>query len=124
MSENASRAIAIVGVSAILPDAPDAATFWSNVCSGRYSISDVPEGRWDPDYYYDPDPKAPDKTYSRIGGWVTEWTWDPFAWKLPIPSEDQPRPWTMRRSGPWPARTWRCWTTAMRSARSIASARR
>jgi acyl transferase domain-containing protein len=74
-----------VGVSAILPDAPDAHTFWENIKSGRYSISDVPPQRWDPALYYDEDPKAPDKTYSRIGGWVREWHWDPYQWKLPIP---------------------------------------
>ncbi len=77
--------VAIVGVSAILPDAPDAVTFWDNVTSGRYSISDVVPSRWDPDLYYDSDPKAPDKTYSKIGGWVRDWEWDPLAWKLPIP---------------------------------------
>ena len=34
--------IAVVGVSAIMPDAPDAAAFWANIKAGRYSISDVP----------------------------------------------------------------------------------
>ena len=77
--------IAVVGVSAIMPEAPDAATFWNNIKSGRYSISDVPPERWDPELYYDPDPHAPDKTYSRIGGWVRDFSWEPFAWKLPIP---------------------------------------
>ncbi|MEZ5114969.1 MAG: SDR family NAD(P)-dependent oxidoreductase [Candidatus Nanopelagicales bacterium] len=80
-----SPAIAIVAVSAILPDAPDAQAFWSNVTSGRYSIADVPPGRWDPELYYDPDPKAPDKTYSKIGGWVRDYEWNPLGWKLPIP---------------------------------------
>ncbi len=78
-------AVAIVGLGAILPDARDVATFWENVTSGRYSISDVPPSRWDPDLYYDPDPEAPDKSYSRIGGWVREFEWDPLAWRLPIP---------------------------------------
>ena len=77
--------IAVVGVSAIMPEAADAATFWNNIKSGRYSISDVPPERWDPELYYDPDPHAPDKTYSRIGGWVRDFGWEPLAWKLPIP---------------------------------------
>ncbi len=85
MSEKVDRAVAIVGVGAVLPDAPDAPTFWSNVRDARYSISDVPAGRWDPELYFDPDPSVPDKTYSRIGGWVTDWAWDPMTWRLPIP---------------------------------------
>ncbi len=85
MEETAGRAVAIVGLGAILPDAPDVQTFWQNVKGGRYSISEVAPDRWDPARYYDPDPKAPDKTYSKIGGWVREWTWEPLAWRLPIP---------------------------------------
>ncbi|GII05555.1 type I polyketide synthase [Planobispora takensis] len=77
--------VAVVGVGAIMPDAPDAAAFWANVKGGRYSISDVPAERWDPALYYDPDPKAPDKTYSRIGGWVREFPWDPLGWRLAVP---------------------------------------
>jgi hypothetical protein len=83
--DNTGRAIAVVGLAAILPDAPDVGAFWTNVTAGRYSINDIPEGRWDPCLYYDADPTAPDKTYSRIGGWVREWDWDPLAWRLPIP---------------------------------------
>src|SRR6516165_7203510 len=77
--------IAVTGISAIMPEAPDAATFWANIKAGRYSITDVPPERWDPELYYDPDPQAPDKTYSRIGGWVRDFAWEPLAWKLPIP---------------------------------------
>ena len=77
--------VAVVGVSAVMPDAPDAKAFWDNIKSGRYSISDVPTERWDPELYYDPDPHAPDKTYSRIGGWVRDFVWEPLKWKLPIP---------------------------------------
>ncbi|WP_156685536.1 type I polyketide synthase [Mycobacterium sp. Marseille-P9652] len=85
MNLSAPEPIAVVGVSAIMPDAPDVETFWGNIKSGRYSISDVPPERWDPELYYDPDPHAPDKTYSRIGGWVRDFAWEPLAWKLPIP---------------------------------------
>ena len=77
--------IAIVGMGAIMPDAPTRAAFWDNITGGRYGITDVPKDRWDPDLYYDPDPRAPDKTYSRIGGWVREFPWDPIRWRLPIP---------------------------------------
>ncbi len=85
MKDSAHKAIAIVGIGAVMPDAPDAATFWQNIKSGRYSISDVPPERWDPELYYDPDRKAPDKSYSRIGGWVGDFHWDPLKWRLPIP---------------------------------------
>jgi len=85
MDDPARRAIAIVGVSAILPDAPDARSFWQNLLDGRYSISEVPPGRWDPELYYDPDPSVPDKCYSKIGGWVREFEWEPMKWRLPIP---------------------------------------
>jgi acyl transferase domain-containing protein/nucleoside-diphosphate-sugar epimerase len=85
MNEYAPEPIAVVGVSAIMPDAPDAATFWANIRTGRYSISDVPPERWDPALYYDPDPHVPYRTYSRIGGWVREYPWDPVAWRLPVP---------------------------------------
>ncbi len=52
---------------------------------GRYAISDVDPERWDPELYFDPDPKATERTYSKIGGWVRDWEWDPLGWKLPIP---------------------------------------
>ena len=81
----ARKAVAIVGVGAIMPDASSADAFWQNIRDGRYSIRDVPAGYWDPALYYDADPKAPDKAYSKIGGFATDWHWDPIAWKLPIP---------------------------------------
>src|SRR5512143_3667515 len=85
MDNAAARAIAIVGVGAVLPDAPNARQFWENIKRGRDSITEVPSQRWDPDLYYDPDPTVPDKTYSKIGGWVREYAWDPLKWHLPIP---------------------------------------
>ena len=81
MSEH--RAVAVVGVGALLPDAPDAPSFWKNLCEKRYSISDVPADRWSAAAYYDPDPAAPDKTYSKIGGWVRGYTFDWRGFKIP-----------------------------------------
>ena len=85
MENTAYRAIAIVGAGAVLPDAPNVPAFWNNVKSGRYSITEVNPDRWDPALYYDPDPSAPDKTYSKIGGWVREHSWDPIKWHMAIP---------------------------------------
>ena len=85
MEDSAIRAIAIVGVGAILPDAPNVPAFWENIKSGRYSISEVKPDRWDPAFYYDADPSVPDKTYSKIGGWVRDYVWDPVKWRLAIP---------------------------------------
>ena len=85
MENTAHRAIAIVGVGAVLPDAPNVPAFWENIKNGRYSVSEVQPDRWEPNFYYDPDPAAPDKTYSKIGGWVREFQWDPMKWRLPIP---------------------------------------
>jgi acyl transferase domain-containing protein/acyl carrier protein/NAD(P)-dependent dehydrogenase (short-subunit alcohol dehydrogenase family) len=82
--ESESGAVAIVGVGAILPDAPDAHTFWENLKQGRYSISDVTD-RWAEDLYFDPDPAAPDMTYSKIGGWCRDYEWNPLGWRMPIP---------------------------------------
>jgi acyl transferase domain-containing protein/NAD(P)-dependent dehydrogenase (short-subunit alcohol dehydrogenase family) len=85
MESTAYRAIAIVGTGAILPDAPNVPAFWENIKKGRYSITEVEPERWDPALYYDPDPSAPDKTYSKIGGWVREYVWDPMKWRFPVP---------------------------------------
>ena len=83
MSEPQARAVAVVGIGALLPDAPDAAAFWKNLCEGRYSIAEVPLERWSVDDYYDPDPSAPDKTYSKIGGWVRGYAFDWQRYRVP-----------------------------------------
>ncbi len=85
MKVTAHKAVAIVGVGAVLPGAPNARKFWQNIKEGVYSITDVDKQRWNPEVFYDADPKAPDKTYSKIGGWVREWEWDPLKWRMPIP---------------------------------------
>ena len=83
MDSTADRAIAIVGLGAILPDAPNAPAFWKNIKDKRYSISDVPSERWSPANYYNPDPSVPDKTYSKIGGWVRGFVFDWQRFRIP-----------------------------------------
>jgi acyl transferase domain-containing protein/NAD(P)-dependent dehydrogenase (short-subunit alcohol dehydrogenase family)/acyl carrier protein len=78
-----NRAIAIVGLGAILPDAPSARAFWENILARRYSISETPPERWLLSDYYDPDPSVPDKTYSKIGGWVRGFKFDWQRFRIP-----------------------------------------
>ncbi len=85
MEDTAHRAIAIVGAGAIMPDASNVAAFWENIKTGRNCISKVPTERWNPAFYYDEDHSAPAKTYSKIGGWVREFPWEPMKWHLAIP---------------------------------------
>ncbi|HRW18314.1 MAG TPA: type I polyketide synthase [Dermatophilaceae bacterium] len=81
----AAQPVAIVGLAAIMPQAPDGDAFWANITGGRYCITEVPPERWDPALYYSPDHSARDKTYSTIGGWVRDFEWDPIRWRMPIP---------------------------------------
>ncbi|HEX5328080.1 MAG TPA: beta-ketoacyl synthase N-terminal-like domain-containing protein, partial [Acetobacteraceae bacterium] len=62
--------IAVIGMSALFPDSPDATSFWRNIAEGADLISDVPESHWRISDYYDPEPDAPDKMYARRGGFL------------------------------------------------------
>jgi acyl transferase domain-containing protein len=83
MSDRSERAVAIVGLGAILPDAPSARAFRDNVWAKKYSITEVPPDRWSVADYYDPDPTAPAKTYSKIGSWVRGFQFDWKRWHIP-----------------------------------------
>jgi acyl transferase domain-containing protein/acyl carrier protein len=91
-----------VGVGAILPDAPDAKSFWQNVLAGRDSITEVTPDRWNAADYWDPDPKAPGKTYSKIGGWVRGITFESTKLKIPprvAASMDDGQKWALLCAG-------------------------
>jgi malonyl CoA-acyl carrier protein transacylase len=83
MNDRSERAVGVVGLGAILPDAPCARAFRENVWAKKYSITEVPPDRWSVADYYDPDPAAPAKTYSKIGAWVRGFTFDWKRWVIP-----------------------------------------
>ncbi len=68
--------IAVVGMGCVFPDAHDPETFWQNILDKKVSIGEVPDSRWEKDLYYDPDPKAKDKTYTKIAGLVNDFKFD------------------------------------------------
>ncbi len=75
--------IAIVGMSCVLPKAPDVTTFWANMVNKVDAISDVPSDRFNIDLYYDPDRKARDKIYSRWGGFINDVPFEPLRYGIP-----------------------------------------
>jgi acyl transferase domain-containing protein/phosphopantetheinyl transferase len=72
--------VAIVGMAAVFPGAPDLRTYWSNIERGVDAIGDVPAARWDP-VYFDPASTSIDRFYCRRGGFV-EPTFDPIAFGI------------------------------------------
>ncbi len=70
LSTPTDEPIAIVAVSCRFPGAADPEAFWDVLAGGVDAIREVPEDRYDIDEYYDPDPEAPGKIYSRFGGFL------------------------------------------------------
>ncbi|MCP3942315.1 MAG: type I polyketide synthase, partial [Desulfobacteraceae bacterium] len=62
--------IAIIGMSGRFPDADNLNKFWENLAEGKNSVREVPEGRWNADKYFDPNPGAGNKTYCKWGGFL------------------------------------------------------
>ncbi|MBK6531466.1 MAG: hypothetical protein IPF99_18225 [Deltaproteobacteria bacterium] len=83
--------IAIVGVSALFPGSTDAQGFWRDILLGRDLVTDVPPSHWLIEDYYDPDPSAPDKTYSKRGAFLPDVAFDPMEFGIPpsiLPATD------------------------------------
>ena len=78
-----SSRIAVVGVSALFPGSRDAASFWSNIVAGKDMMTEVPPTHWLIDDYYDPDPQAPDKTYSRRGAFLPRVPFNALEFGIP-----------------------------------------
>ncbi len=69
--EVTAEPIAIIGMSCHFPggaNTPEA--FWQLLKSGKDAISEIPAERWEIDSFYDPDPDAPGKMYTRHGGFL------------------------------------------------------
>ena len=75
--------IAVVGTAAFMPGSTDLGGFWRNVLTGRDLMTDVPASRWLIEDYYDPDPRATDKTYGRRGAFLPEVDFDPVHYGIP-----------------------------------------
>jgi acyl transferase domain-containing protein/acyl carrier protein/NADP-dependent 3-hydroxy acid dehydrogenase YdfG len=75
--------LAIVGIGCLFPKAACTGFFWANVKSGTDCITEVPATHWNPDDYFDPDPKKPDMTYARRGGFLSAVEFNPLEFGVP-----------------------------------------
>ena len=71
-AEHAERQpIAVVGIACRFPGGVrNVEDYWQLLREGRDAIRDVPTDRWDVDAFYDPNPEAAGKMYSRRGGFL------------------------------------------------------
>jgi 8-amino-7-oxononanoate synthase len=67
-----NRDVAIVGMGCRFPQAADLGAYWRNICEARVCFSEVPAERWNHGLFYDPSPRAIDKTYARKVGFVDD----------------------------------------------------
>jgi hypothetical protein len=75
--------VAVVGAGCLLPGAHDVPTFWANLLSRVDPIREIPPDRFDHALYYDPDPSARDKIYSKWGGFIDDVAFDPVRYGIP-----------------------------------------
>ncbi|MCB0207830.1 MAG: SDR family NAD(P)-dependent oxidoreductase [Anaerolineae bacterium] len=66
------EAIAIIGMSGVMPGSPDLETFWQHLEAGQNLITEIPPGRWDW-RAYEGDPRTEtNKTRVKWGGFIAD----------------------------------------------------
>ncbi|MCA9673711.1 MAG: acyltransferase domain-containing protein, partial [Myxococcales bacterium] len=91
----AATDVAIIGLAAIFPGAPDTDAYWSNIVAGKNAIREVPPERWSVETYYDPAATgagAGKKTPCKWGGFLDDIPFDPLAYGIPPRSLDAIEP--------------------------------
>ncbi|HIJ97182.1 MAG TPA: acyltransferase domain-containing protein, partial [Desulfuromonadales bacterium] len=78
-----SAQLAIIGIGCLFPQAEDSNTYWTNIREGLDAISDIPATHWRVADYHNLDPKAPDMTYGRRGGFLSEVPFNPMEYNIP-----------------------------------------
>nr|WP_279342374.1 type I polyketide synthase [Geotalea sp. SG265] len=75
--------MAIIGIGCLFPQAEDPNTYWSNVAEGIDAITEIPATHWQIADYFDGDPKSPDRTYGRRGGFISPVPFNPMEFNIP-----------------------------------------
>ena len=77
------KSIAIVGMGTVFPKGIGLETFWKSVLDGVDACMEIPKERWDWKLHYDPDPSKPNKSYTKIGAFVTDFKFSWIDFKIP-----------------------------------------
>src|SRR5687768_6009153 len=79
---DANTPLAIVGIGCLFPKADGPGGYWAAVKNGIDGITEVPPTHWDPADYFDADPKRPDMTYARRGGFLAPVDFNPLEFGI------------------------------------------
>ena len=79
----ATEPLAIIGIGCLFPQAEDSSSYWANIREGIDAISDIPASHWRVADYHNQDPKVPDMTYGRRGGFLSEVPFNPMEYNIP-----------------------------------------
>lgn len=73
IEQASTEPIAVIGIGCRFPGGVnDPDSYWQLLKTGKDPITLVPSERWDVDAFYDPDPNAVGKTYTRWGGFLDQ----------------------------------------------------
>ncbi len=73
--------IAIIGMACLYPGAPDLASYWANIVGGVDATREVSDREWKVEDHYDADATTFGKTYSKRGGFISEYAdFDPLKY--------------------------------------------
>src|SRR6516162_10046017 len=64
--------IAVVGMACRFPGGANPDDFWGFLARGGDAVCEIPAERWDVDAYYDADPDAKGKMYTRSGAFIPD----------------------------------------------------
>lgn len=64
--------IAIIGLGCRFPKSPNLKAFWQLLEEGIDGVTEVPKERWDIEQYYDPNPNATGKMYTRFANFIND----------------------------------------------------
>ncbi|MFA6547044.1 MAG: beta-ketoacyl synthase N-terminal-like domain-containing protein, partial [Limisphaerales bacterium] len=77
-----STPLALVGISCIFPKADDLRAYWANIKHGVDAITPIPATHWRGEDFFNADPKSPDMTYARRGGFISPVDFNPMEFGI------------------------------------------